>query len=509
MRKAIQTTKITLLTTAFTLLLLNCKAQVIQEVQNSFNLYKQSALQEKIFVHTDKTVYLPGEILWFKIYCVDGNDHKPLNLSKVVYVEVLDNNQTAIIQAKVALKNGSGDGSLYIPVTINNGNYKFRVYTSWMKNFSAEFYFEKTITLINPLKSPEKLAKDNTSAYDIQFFPEGGNLVSGINSIVAFKAVAQNGKGVEVTGAIVDQHNDTAARFKSLKFGMGKFSFTPTSNNTYKAVVKIGNDNTITKDLPEFNNQGYVMKLADNGTGQLDITIKTNNNSAENVYLFAHTMQAVKAAESAIIANGTAHFIIDRNSLGDGISHITIFNNAKQPVCERLYFKRPAQQLIIDAAADQQQYDLRKKVNISVLAKDEAGKPLNADLSMAVYRVDSLQAEDRTNIYNYLWLSSDLKGNIEWPDYYFKNVNAETDEALDNLMLTQGWRRFQWNQVLDNKPAAFTFLPEYNGHIITAKLVNTANGSPATSILTYLGIPGKRVQLYISRSDSSGHDFGN
>src|ERR1700722_12778072 len=132
MIKAIQTIKITLLTTAFSLLLLNCSAQVIQEVQNSFNLYKQSALQEKIFVHTDKTVYLPGEILWFKIYCVDGNDHKPLNLSKVVYVEVLDNNQTAVIQAKVALKNGIGNGSLYIPVTVNNGNYKFRAYTSWM-----------------------------------------------------------------------------------------------------------------------------------------------------------------------------------------------------------------------------------------------------------------------------------------------------------------------------------------------------------------------------------------
>src|SRR3984957_18328734 len=149
MIKAIQTIKITLLTTAFSLLLLNCSAQVIQEVQNSFNLYKQSALQEKIFVHTDKNTYLPGEILWFKIYCVDGNDHKPLNLSKVVYVDVLDNNQNRIIQSKVSVKNGVGSGSLYIPVSVTNGNYKFRAYTNWMKNFSPDFYFEKPITLIN------------------------------------------------------------------------------------------------------------------------------------------------------------------------------------------------------------------------------------------------------------------------------------------------------------------------------------------------------------------------
>src|ERR1700732_4278484 len=117
MRNIIQTIKITLLTSTLSLLLLTSHAQVIQEVQNSFNLYKQSALVEKIFVHTDKNTYLPGEILWFKIYCVDGNDHKPLNLSKVVYVDVLDNNQNAVVQAKVSVKNGIGNGSLYIPVS--------------------------------------------------------------------------------------------------------------------------------------------------------------------------------------------------------------------------------------------------------------------------------------------------------------------------------------------------------------------------------------------------------
>src|SRR5271169_4708069 len=108
MRISIKTGKATLLSMMFSLILLSSKAQVIQEVQNSFNLYKQSALQEKIFVHTDKSVYLPGEILWFKVYCVDGNDHKPLNLSKVVYVDVLDNSQNRIVEGKVAMKNGEG-----------------------------------------------------------------------------------------------------------------------------------------------------------------------------------------------------------------------------------------------------------------------------------------------------------------------------------------------------------------------------------------------------------------
>ncbi|MDB5124772.1 MAG: hypothetical protein JWP94_2901 [Mucilaginibacter sp.] len=498
-----KTSKSVLLSAAFCLLLLNSSAQVIQEVQNSFNLHKQTALVEKIFVHTDKNVYLPGEIVWFKVYCVDGNDHKPLNLSKVGYIEVLDNNQNPVIQAKILLKNGTGSGSLYIPVSVNNGNYKLRVYTNWMKNFGPEFYFEKTITLVNPLKSPEVATKETAAAYDIQFFPEGGNLVGGITSKVGFKAVGRDGNGVNLAGAIVDQHNDTVARFRSLKFGMGSFSFTPVSNNTYKAVVKDMDNAAVVKDLPEINSQGYVMHLTDDGAN-LSIEVKSNATPGGNIYLFAHTGQTITAAETGAMNNGAARFTVSKSMLGEGISHFTVFNNAKQPVCERLYFKRPVQQLFIDAGADQQQYNLRKKVNINVLAKDQAGKLLNADLSMAIYRVDSLQKIDRTNIVSYLWLSSDLKGSIESADYYLKNSNAEANEALDNLLLTQGWRRFQWNQVLENKQEAFNFLPEFDGHIITAKIVNTETGAPAKNVLTYLGIPGKRVQLYTARSDSSG-----
>jgi hypothetical protein len=394
---------------------------------------------------------------------------------------------------------------LYIPVSVTNGNYKFRAYTSWMKNFSPDFYFEKAITLINPLKSPEAIVAATAPAYDIQFFPEGGSLVSGLKSKVAFKAVGQNGKSVSLAGIVIDQHNDTVARFKSLKFGMGSFSFTPAANNTYKAIIKIDDNAPITKDLPEINSQGYVMTLTDDGSGQLNITVKTNDNVGGSIYLFAHTRQTVKDAEIADVNSGTAHFTISKNTLGEGISHITVFNSAKQPVCERLYFKRPAQQLFIDAKTDQQQYDLRKKVNVSVLAKDPSGKALNADLSIAVYRIDSLQAIDRSDIFSYLWLNSDLKGNIESPGYYFKNADAETDEALDNLMLTQGWRKFQWAQILENKAVGFNYLPEYSGHIITARIVNSDNGAPAKNIMSYLGIPGKRVQLYTSKSDSLGH----
>ncbi|WP_216849052.1 hypothetical protein [Pedobacter sp. L105] len=504
MRKIMAYIKLTLLTFAFSLLLLSAKAQVIQQVQAGFSTYNHRTIEEKIFVHTDKDKYLPGEVLWFKAYAVDENDHKPLNLSKVLYVDILDEHQNAVIQTKVSLKNGMGSGSVYIPVTVINGNYQFRAYTNWMKNFSPDAYFVKKITLINPLKSPDAPVKESTAAFHIQFFPEGGNLVNGITSKVAFKATGQNGSGVAVTGAIVNQRNDTVARFNALRFGMGSFIFTPAPNTVYKAVVRMGSTKII-QDLPEVSQQGYVMKLEDNGSGQLNVTVTSAGNKEGNVYLFAHTRQAIKAARSETLVNGMAHFTISKNSLGEGISQFTVFDEAKQPVCERLYFKKPVQQLLIAANTDQQEYNLRKKVNVRVMAKDLAGKAADAELSMAVYRVDSLQSLDPGNIFNYLWLSSELKGIVESPEYYFKNSGADVNEALDNLMLTQGWRRFNWANILANKPVSFTYLPEYTGHLITAKIVNIVTNLPAKNILTYLGVPGKRVQLYTSKSDSSGN----
>src|SRR3569833_2097872 len=224
--------------TAIALLLsLNCAAQV-DNIQKSFDNYRQTALHEKVFAHTDKASYLTGEIIWFKLYVVDGTYHKPLDLSKVAYVDVLDNNQLPVMQTKVELRNGKGNGSVYIPVTLGNGNYRLRAYTNWMKNFSPEYYFEKALTIVNPQIGPGPIAAINPAAFDVQFFPEGGNLVSGLNSKVAFKAVGKDGKGVDVSGAIINSKNDTVARFKSTEFGMGSFILRPDAGLTYKAVLR-------------------------------------------------------------------------------------------------------------------------------------------------------------------------------------------------------------------------------------------------------------------------------
>lgn len=487
-------------------------AQVLSKVQSNFAAYQGNNLQEKLYVHTNKTFYVTGEILWFKIYCFNGGTNKMLSLSKVAYVDILDDNHVAVLQAKIALKDGTGSGSLLIPVSLTNGNYQIRAYTSWMKNFGPDYFFERQLTIVNPLKTSSSKAETPQPAFDVQFFPEGGHLVNGLAGKVACKITGADGMGVAGAGAVVDQHNDTVARFKTLKFGIGSFQFKPSANNVYKAIIKI-DDKVIKKELPVISRSGYVIHTTANNEGW-DVTITHSDQTATSgIFLLVHNRHAVKIALGTNFANGLAHFSVSKSKLDDGLSYFTLFDEQQRPVCERLVFKRPAKKLIINAQAGAQIYGARKKVDLSIFTRDQDNKPLPANLSVSVFRTDSLQKEEARNIGSYLWLCSELKGYIESPDYYLDNNNTEADEALDNLMLSQGWTQFDWNNIIDRKASNFKFVPEYTGHIITGQVTGIVNHSPVSDIPAYLSVPGARMQLYTSKSDSTGrllfntHDF--
>src|SRR4030095_1970245 len=319
--------------------------------------------------------------------------------------------------------------------------------------------------------------------YDLQFFPEGGNLVQGIQSRVAFKIVDETGKGIDCTGFVVNKNDDTVATFRTFKFGIGSFDFTPEVGDDYKAVIKLP-DTTFTRELPTALEQGYVLRLHSTGGSQLRLSVKTNMKSADVVYLFVHTGQLSKIAEGGTLINGAAEFSVDKNKLAEGISHITIFDENNLPVCERLYFTQPTQKLLLQPAIEQQEITARKKVNLTIHSIDELKRSAPADISVSVYRLDSVQSTQNEAIDSYLWLTSDLRGAIESPGYYFSERNAEVDEATDNLMLTHGWRRFTWQNVLKPVKPLHSFVPEYKGHIIYAKVSSIKNDLPAADVLT-------------------------
>jgi len=473
----------------------NVTAFVKQHLYN----YNSKAIQEKIYLHTDKNFYQTGEIIWFKAYAVDASFNKPLDLSKVVYVELLDKRNHPVLQAKIKMDSAEGNGSLYVPVNLNSGNYQLRAYTNWMKNFDEAFFFSKTVTVINGQKLSDVVKKNIDSTCDIQFFPEGGNLVNGLQSKVAFKISDKYGKGVECSGNIVNENNDSITAFQPLKFGMGNFVFKPESGHTYKAVIHFGNGLVASKQLPAAFDKGTIMSLQESAA---KINVVVNGNVDDRtVYLVAQTRGIIKKTLSAAVQNGVANFTINKSELPEGITQLTIFNENQQPVCERLYFVSPAGNDSLQVQPDKESYANRSRVNLDVRGQNIIDR---ASASIAVYRIDSLQQFDDMKLGDYLLLGSDIKGSIESPSFYFSK-DKDAPAAIDNLMLTQGWRRFDWKNILQEKPPSLAYEPEIKAHIVNAKVIDVRNGLPTEGIECYLSVPGTRAIFLCNVSNDSGH----
>ncbi|HEY4967136.1 MAG TPA: hypothetical protein VII28_12090, partial [Puia sp.] len=472
-----------------------------KEPLNAFNQYSSQYIQEKLYVHTDKESYVTGEICWFRIYCVDASYNRPSSISKIGYVEILDKNNRPVLQQKVSLKPGEADGSLVIPVTIPSGTYTFRAYTNWMKNFGPEYFFEKAVRIINPINLQPDSSITRIRGYDIQFFPEGGNLVQNIQSRLAFRITDAYGRGLDCEGILLNASGDTVLNFHPKHLGLGNFLFTPAAGQSYKALIRFPNGEEVTKALPVVYGQGYVMSLSKRSDGQIIVNLRVSPGQDEgSIYLFIHGSHSTLPVRTETLVNQSAEFSISPGDLEDGISKFTIFNKTGQPVCERLYFKYPEKKLMISATTNPE-YGTRQKIDVDLSVTDGPGKTVHADLSMAVYRLDSLQDVDETNIENYLYLTSEL-GVFESPGFYFQGDGKE--DNMENLLLTHGWRRFNWKNMIPLKPLSVEYSPEYNGHIIQGILVNTKTGAPTPGVDAYISVPSSRAQFRQTTSDGKG-----
>lgn len=316
---------------------LDAQSAFTDSIDSKFEQYQLTHLQEKVFVHTDRSFYLTGEIMWFKAYCLDAAFNRPLDNSKVVYLEILSKEKKAVLQTKILVNVGSGNGSLLLPSYLSSGNYKLRAYTNWMKNFPADFYFEKFITIVNPSRKPDWPANDSSQKPTVNFFPEGGNLVYGLQSNLAFKVTDKYQNGMDCSGILVNQNNDTITSFKSLRFGIGSFIFTPSQGSSYKAILDVGNG-TFIYDLPAIYNQGYVISVSRPDQEKLRITVHTSDQKLDRqVLLVAHSRNSIRKALTNEVSNHNAEFLLNLADLVDGISTFTIFNENRQPVCERLF----------------------------------------------------------------------------------------------------------------------------------------------------------------------------
>jgi hypothetical protein len=474
---------------------------------DSFTSYSRKAVQEKLFLHTDKEFYLSGEILWFKIYYIDGTSHRPGALSKVAYTEVINDKGQQVLQGKISLAHDENSGSFYLPATLKTGYYTVRAYTSWMRNFDSTSFFEKRIAILNTLKTPEPISPVTTYPVTIDFFPEGGNLVNGIESKLGFM-VKKAGAGISsYKGYIVDKNNDTVSTFEPLKFGMGHFNFKPVSGNTYQAIIALS-DTSIIKPLPDIFDYGYGISVTENNNDQISVAVYRKKMPGEagnvRILLAVHTKQVLEFAENAGIGdNESVNFLIDKKKLAKGVAQITLFNEQGSPLCERLFYNPPANVISLQTKTDRSLYQKRQEVELGISAQRTTGKQEPLDLSASVFYLDSLQSIDESTIINYMWLASDLSGTVESPAYYFSD-DGDVKAATDNLMLTQGWRKFNWENIWKGGNSFIKYLPDLNGQMITGVVRRKSDNKPVAGINASLSITGHVYGFYISQSDKQG-----
>jgi len=302
----------------------------------------------------------------------------------------------------------------------------------------------------------------NKDYLDLQFFPESGELVQGIPGLVGFKGLDCNGKGKNVEGQIVNDRGDLITSFKSNQLGMGTFMLAPvdTTEKYFARILPQSNDNPQKMyQLPYVVAKGNVLSVRKNGNG-VRITASSNYLKHDSIYISVSSRGIVYFIIKGYLKDGRLEYTLPDNKLPEGIIAITMMNNLSVPVAERLYFnERPESRINIAVSADKDSYMQREPTILNIETKNYVGNPENANLSVLVLNKDQMgQMQDtRQNILSYFLLSSDLKGEIENPGFYFTKEESRFND-LDALLLTQGWSKYNYTKPVDK----IRFQPEYS-----------------------------------------------
>jgi TonB-dependent SusC/RagA subfamily outer membrane receptor len=479
----------------------------IKKILKQLAVFNNDYKQQKVYIHTDKDTYLAGENIWIKSYLLEASSLLPDSLSKEIYVDFIDFNNKHVLSIIVRNNKGFGQGNILLRDTLAEGNYQIRAYTNWMRNFDEDFFYNKTVKISNPnyenivtnkrlseIKRFNKGIRKLKNQYSIHFFPEGGDLVNGFKSKVAFKAENKLGEGVKVSGTIYSDKNEKITEFSSVHQGMGFFSISPVKGRKYYAKLKFGSDETSKIALPEILERGVVISADPFQKDYIQVTLHSNRSISENiasneVILVGQARGEIMYISKGEIRDKPLEVSIPKRLFPAGIVQLTIFDARGEPLCERLVFMDVAKELeqnnikLIDRSTGDSLFYI---LQIS----DPEGVPVQGNLSLS-FREKLINGSDssQTNILTHLLLTSDLKGRIENPGFYFSG-NPKSDEYLDLVMLTHGWRRFDWKKILQNNFPKILHQPS----------LGIAIGGKITRDFFDIPVPNSKVRLSILSS---------
>lgn len=468
------------ITTMFILCTANVYAQSSDTIFSRYFRYAQnfadSYPREKVSLHLDNASYYLGDTIWFKAYVVTAEQNLPTTISKPLYVELLDQLGNVVERQIIQLTDGEGTGQIILNNTFFTGYYEMRAYTKWMLAFDNPSCFSRVLPVyrkrLSDEETPRSIAtyrmdasmkqrpKDKEKKFTVRFFPEGGQLVKGISSIVAFEATSRDKGAADVEGTVVLPSGEELAHIRSLHDGMGYFEYKPEEK---AGVAKIDYEgSTYQFDLPEALPQGYVLRI-DNRREMLDITVARSSQAMKDTLAVFVSSQGrpYKCMTLDFEDELNCQFRISTKELPPGVQQISLVNLKGETLCERFCYVMPRSSMLLACKTDHALYRPFEPVTCRIKVRDHLNRPVQANLSVSIRNgVESDFREYDHSIYTDLLLVSDLKGYIHQPGFYFENQSAERFKMLDVLLLVRGWRKYDLSRLIGKRPFLPRYLPE-------------------------------------------------
>jgi hypothetical protein len=304
---------------------------------------------------------------------------------------------------------------------------------------------------------------------------------------------------------VVNQEKDTLATFSSNKLGIGSFELIPELKADYQAMIMDSEGSTSTFAFPEVLESGISMRFE---AGKSSYTAKVESNgefeAPERLFISGLSRNKFIYFDSRFSNGSSTNFTIPFDSLNEGINQFTLFDNQGIPICERKVFHYPETKLNIGLNINNVNPTLRESVEISLKTTEQGGSQIPADLSVSIYNTDSMLNGGMMEFEYYLWLLSELKGHVENPGYYFETKNSQLIKEMDDLMLSQGWSKYNIHDIIESEAKEIKFLPEFIDQVLTARVSKGDTREPVSNQEVTLSFVNSYTQLFSDWSDYTG-----
>ncbi len=464
--------------------------------QNGTQKIHQKSFSEEIYINTDRDLYTAGEKVWFKICMLNGLTNTPVSISKVAYADILDLENNPVIQLKIAMDGYSGSGNFTLPDTLRSGNYLLRAYTSWMQNFSKDLFACKSISVINPFDkiSNLKILQSAMNPDSVIFYPEGGLLLSGFESLLGFKTLDRQGSPVIINGFIVTEKNDTVCSAKTGLNGYGLVRLKPLSQT--RLFLVCSEKGQLRKfRLPDVQKEGILIsapqKAASSGAIAVLHFSQDYIQGERHLYLLIKSPGLSGLRKEIKQVSGT-DINISTSEFPFGVSHLSVVDEKDKILTDRWISREYKNPITFKISFTEKSFSQRQKIRIDILAADNRGNPVESDFTVSVAKAVSINRKEQSNLYRLMPGLEAVRVAIHSGDINDYLVFYKSHEAAADR-----------NGAGDNSDPAY--LPEIEGHLISGIIKERISGEPLRNENITLSFVGKSALCFFTKTDDNGN----